>query len=216
MRISTSSVTRPLALTAVTGLMISLAACSGPADTVTGSAPTASPTASTSPSASESSTPTASTSSSATASDSATATADASAALLAAGHLGVRAVSGGTVVSIEAERNGWEVHVVTGTGAEQELRTDAGATRVVSGPTDDRPDADDRTENQQFAAAEVDYREAVRAIEREVAGGQITELGLDRENRRTVWEADVSVDSQQRTVQVDAGDASVVSNRTDD
>ena len=54
------------------------------------------------------------------------------------------------------------------------------------------------------------------AIEKEIAGGQINELSLDIENRRAVWEADVSTGSEQRSVQIDAGNGDVVSNRIDD
>lgn len=136
--------------------------------------------------------------------------------MLAAGGLGLKEVPDSTVVSIESERDGWEVHVVTGNGDELRLRTDATGRRLVSGPTDDRPDAEDRTENRLFAQAEIDYQQAVQAVEGAVEGGEVRELSLDRENRRTVWEADVVVASQQRTVQIDADDARVVSNRIDD
>ena len=101
-------------------------------------------------------------------------------------------------------------------GAEQQLRTNASGKQLVSGPTDDRPDAEDQAENRQFAKVDVDYKKAVRAIEGEIDGGQINELSLDRDNRRTVWEADVTVGSQQRSVQVDAASGDVVSNRADD
>ncbi len=59
-------------------------------------------------------------------------------------------------------------------------------------------------------------RQAVSAIEKEIPGGQINELSLDIENRRAVWEADVSTGSEQRSVQVDATSGDVVSNRIDD
>ena len=61
----------------------------------------------------------------------------------------------------------------------------------------------------------MDYRQAVSAIQDEIDGGQIRELSLDQENNRTRWEADVSVGSEQRTVQLDAA-GEMVSNRLDD
>ena len=105
---------------------------------------------------------------------------------------------------------------MTADGGEQQLRTDAAGAKVIAGPTDDRPDADDRADNKEFARADVDYQDAVRAIEKEISGGQINELSLDIENRRAVWEADVSTGSEQRSVQIDATNGEVVSNRIDD
>ncbi len=211
---------RPLAVVAVTAVLFSAAACSGsstpasppaPATSAPVSEPATSPSAPASPSASEPASPTASPSRAAP-----SARAAGSDALLAAGELGLKEVSDGTVVSIESERDGWEVHVVSAAGDEQRVRTDGAGTAIVSGPTDDRPDAEDRTENKLFAQAEVDYLQAVRAVEGLVEGGEIRELNLDRENRRTVWEADVVVGSQQRSVQIDADNARVISNRIDD
>ncbi|HVK34091.1 MAG TPA: hypothetical protein VM428_00380 [Microlunatus sp.] len=105
---------------------------------------------------------------------------------------------------------------MTSDGGEQQLRTDAAGTEVIAGPTDDRPDADDRADNKEFAGVDVDCSEAVSAIEKEIAGGQINELSLDIESRRAVWEADVSTGTEQRSVQIDAGTGDVVSNRIDD
>ena len=96
------------------------------------------------------------------------------------------------------------------------MRTDASGSRLASGPTDDRPDAEDRAENRLFEQAQVDYKRAVKAVEAAVDGGEIRELSLDRENRSTVWEADVLAGSVQRTVQVDADNARVLSDRVDD
>ncbi|GAA3697340.1 hypothetical protein GCM10022204_11640 [Microlunatus aurantiacus] len=154
--------------------------------------------------------------SSADASPSATTQTQGNDALLAAAALAAKEISDGTVVSVEAERNGWEVHVVTADGDEQQLRTDPAGESIVSGPTDDRPDADDRTENEQLAGVKVDVGEAVKAVEGEVDGGQINELSLDLDNRSIVWEADVRTGSEQRSVQIDADNGDVISNRIDD
>ena len=216
MNVSMSALRKPLALAAVTAVMFSAVACSGADPTsapppasntsVSESAGEPTPTTSASPTGSASATPSARPTTNAQGND----------ALLAAGGLGLKEVSKGTVVSIESERNGWEVHVVSAAGEEQQLRTDASGERLVSGPTDDRPDAEDRAENQQFAQAAVSYKRAVRAVEGEVDGAEIRDLSLDRDNGRTLWEADVVVGSQQRQVQIDADNGKIVSNRADD
>ena len=205
MSMSFSALRRPLVFTAVTGSLLLAAACSGPAEPAT-------PPASQSASASES----ASASATASSSSSASTGGDVNDALLAAGSLASKEVAKTTVVSIEAERDGWEVHVVSGAGDEQQLRTDASGSQLAAGPTDDRPDAEDRAENKLFAEADVDYKDAVKAVEKDVDGGEIRELSLDLEKQRTVWEADVSVSSEQRTVQIDADSGRVISNRIDD
>ncbi len=212
---------RPWTVAAATTALFSAVACSGPAAPAGTPAPTPSasagqPTTSPSPSApvggSESPNP-----SSAAPSEtpSTTTTRAANAALRAAGALGLQEVSDGTIVSIEAERGGWEVHVVSADGAEQTLRTGVSGTELSSGPADERPDAEDRAENKLFSRAAVDYGRAVRSVEGEVEGSEIRELNLDRENGRIVWEADVRIGTERRSVQVDADDARVVSNRMD-
>ena len=214
----------PLAVAGVTAVLFSGVACSGSPEQVsnpapaTSSAPASEPATSpsTSAPASASETPPTGPPSASPSSVVPNGKAAGSDALLAVGGLGSKEVSDSTVVSIESERDGWEVNVVTRDGDEMRLRTDATGTRLVSGPTDDRPDVEDRTENRLFAQAKVDYQRAVKAVEGAIKGVEIRELNLDRENRRTVWEADVLVASQQRTVQIDADDARVISNRIDD
>jgi uncharacterized membrane protein YkoI len=215
MSFSISALRRPLAVTAVTAVLFSVVACSteptsappaaSPSVSESAAEPTAtaSATASASPTLSESSAPPA-------------ANPAGNDALLAAGALGAKEVSNGTVVSIESERSGWEVHVVSNSGDEQQLRTDDSGKKLASGPTDDRPDAEDRAENQEFAQAAISYKRAVKAIEGEADGAEIRELSMDWDNRRTVWEADVLVGSQQRQIQVDADNGKILSNRIDD
>ena len=216
MTIPFRTLTKPLALTAVAALTFGLVGCSTPdaptaapepATTASSSAPSAEAT----PSASE--TPSASASESASASPS-TAAADNS-ALLAAGRLGSREVKG-TVSSIESEAGGYEVHIVTSNGSEQQLRTNASGEKVTAGPVDDPADDEDRAENQQFAKIKTSYREAVRAVEREIDGAKITELSLDRDLNRSLWEAEVTIGSEQRSVQINAANGRVVSNELDD
>lgn len=217
MSVSITALRKPLAMAAVTALTLGLVACSGPEEPATLTDP-APGTVSSAPAAAPSSPASPSTSPSASASPSPSATAPGASndALLAAGRLGATEVSKGTVTSIESERSGWEVHVVTANGEEQQLRTDAAGEQVVSGPTDDRADAEDRAENQEFAKADVDYREAVTAVDKAVDGAQVGELSLDSDNGQLTWEADVSVGSEQRSISVDAADGRVVSNRLDD
>ena len=216
MKISITRLVKPLALTAATAATVALVGCSAPTEQASTPAPvpasSASQSAETTPSVSASASPEASSSPSASASSAA----EGNDALLAAAALAAKEISDGTVVSIEAERDGWEVHVVTADGGEQQLRTDAAGAKVIAGPTDDRPDADDKADNKEFAGVDVDYSEAVSAIEKEIAGGQINELSLDIENRRAVWESDVSTGSEQRSVQIDAANGDVLSNRLDD
>ncbi len=214
MTIAFRTLSRPLALTAAAAAMITLSACSGPSEPAAAPPPVTSSSDATSPSAAAPS-PSAS-ASNADASPSATTQTQGNDALLAAAALAAKEISDGTVVSVEAERNGWEVHVVTADGDEQQLRTDPAGESIVSGPTDDRPDADDRTENEQLAGVKVDVGEAVKAVEGEVDGGQINELSLDLDNRSIVWEADVRTGSEQRSVQIDADNGDVISNRIDD
>lgn len=221
MKISIAALKKPLALSAVTALTFALVGCSGsdepaavpPAASTSASAPPADASPTTSPSTAA---PSASASASASESASAPAAAAGNDVLLAAGRLGTREVSAGSVSSIESEGNGWEVHVVTANGKEQQLRIDATGKRVVSGPTEDPADAEDRAENQQYAQADLDYRDAVKAIEGEIADGVVKELSLDRDNGRTMWEADVTAGSEQRSVQVDADNGDMISNRIDD
>lgn len=213
MTIAFRKLSRPFALTAATAAMLTLAACSGASEPVAGPPPVTSPSVSASPSATESA---ATPSQSPTSQSPAASAAPGNDALLAASALAAKEISAGTVVSVEAERNGWEVHVVTADGGEQQLRTDPAGESLISGPTDDRPDADDRAENEQLAGVKVDVEQAVKAVEAEVDGAQINELSLDLDNRSLVWEADVRTGAEQRQVTIDADSGDVISNRIDD
>ena len=206
MPFSISSVARALTSCAAAIAVAVTAGCAGPGEESTSSPPE--PVQTTSSSASAPSQPSVDSSpSSATASNE---------AMLAAGRLAAKKAADSTVVSIESERDGWEVHVVTDDGGEQEFRIDPSGKTVISGPTDDRPDADDKAENKQFSAVDVDFAKAVEVVSGEVKDGRIKEIGLDTDNRRVVWEADVIAGSEQRTVQLDAGSGDVLSNRLDD
>jgi uncharacterized membrane protein YkoI len=219
MKISIAALRRPLALAAVTAASFTLVAC-GSNEPATAPAPaaTTSTSAPAEPAPTATVTVTPSDSPSESASESASPSADRKGndALVAAGRLGLKEVSGGTVSSIESEGSGWEVHVVTSNGEEKQLRTNAAGTRVVAGPANDPADAEDRAENQQFARADINFREAVEAIEGEIDGGVVNELSMDRDIGRTLWEADVTAGSENRSVEVDADNGKIVSNRIDD
>ena len=49
-----------------------------------------------------------------------------------------------------------------------------------------------------------------------VDGAKITELSLDRDLNRSLWEAEVTIGSEQRSVQINAANGRVVSNELDD
>ena len=122
------------------------------------------------------------------------------------------------MTAIDSERNGtvWEVHVVTSDGTEYEMDISADGSELVSGPTADADDAEDKAEHlNQVNAAAIDYREAAKRMLAAVPGGRITELELDSEHGKTVWEADVIDESgAKHSIQIDAGDGSVLRDST--
>ncbi|WP_022887378.1 PepSY domain-containing protein [Glaciibacter superstes] len=139
-------------------------------------------------------------------------------ALLSAGERALTEVPDSTVTAIDSERNGtvWEVHVVTSDGTEYEMDISADGSELVSGPTADADDAEDKAEHlNQVNAAAIDYREAAKRMLAAVPGGRITELELDSEHGKTVWEADVIDKSgAKHSIQIDAGDGSVLRDST--
>lgn len=140
---------------------------------------------------------------------------DANKALDAAGDLALGEVADSTLVSIESENDGaqWEVKVVTPDGVEHELDTNADGSEQVG---ETKVEEDDTQENQvRVKAAKLDFKQAADKILDEVPGGEIRELNLDDEGGKTVWEADVMVDSTKHEVQIDAGSGDVLKNKTD-
>ncbi|MBE1564736.1 PepSY domain-containing protein [Nonomuraea africana] len=127
----------------------------------------------------------------------------------------LEAVEGGTLVSIESEDEGrWEVHVVETDGTEQQMDVDAETGDVVSGPTTEEDEAEDKAELQALVkGAELTYEEAAAKAASAVPGGRITELSLDREGGKVVWEADVmAADGTKHEVKVDAKEGTVQKN----
>ncbi|NUT44062.1 MAG: PepSY domain-containing protein, partial [Thermoactinospora sp.] len=126
----------------------------------------------------------------------------------------IAAVPGSKLISIETEENGklWEIQVVGADGTEHEMDVQNG--KVVSGPTTKEEDADDKAKHRaRIAAAKLDYAQAADKIAAAVPEGRITELNLDTEKGKTVWEADVMTpDGTKHEVAVDAGTGTVTKN----
>ncbi|TDE37610.1 metallopeptidase [Nonomuraea mesophila] len=131
-----------------------------------------------------------------------------------AAQAALAAVPGSVLVSIETEENGrlWEVQVVGKDGTEHQL--DVEGEKIVNGPAAEDGDADDKAERRdQLAAAELDYAQAADKVLATVPEGRLTELNLDTERGRTVWEADVlTPDGTKHKVAVDAATGEVVRN----
>lgn len=139
--------------------------------------------------------------------------------LLAAGKTALGTVSGSTVISIESERNDtrWEVQVVTSDGVEHELETSKDGSSVLRGPRTSDDDASDRAKHRRrVSAAKIDYRRAADIMAKAVPQGRITELNLDTERGKTVWEGDVRINpGTKHEVKIDAANGEVIQNRVD-
>ncbi|NJP87869.1 metallopeptidase [Nonomuraea sp. FMUSA5-5] len=126
------------------------------------------------------------------------------------------AVPGSTLVSIETEENGrlWEVQVVGQDGTEHQLDVESG--KVVGGPTTEEEDAADKAKHRaRVSAAKLDYAQAADKIAAAVPEGRITELNLDTEQGKTVWEADVlTPGGTKHEVAIDAATGTVTRNNS--
>ncbi|GAA3558920.1 hypothetical protein GCM10022419_044370 [Nonomuraea rosea] len=133
--------------------------------------------------------------------------------LRTAAQAALGAVPGSTLISIETEENGrlWEVQVVGQDGTEHQMDVESG--KVVNGPTTEIEDAADKAKHQaRVSAAKLDYAQAADKIAAAVPEGRITELNLDGEQGRTVWESDVvTPDGTKHEVTVDATSGTVTS-----
>ncbi|HEX4813499.1 MAG TPA: PepSY domain-containing protein [Nonomuraea sp.] len=129
-----------------------------------------------------------------------------SADLRRAAKAALAAVPGSTLISIESELSGrlWEVHVVDRDGVEHQMDVESGA--VVRGPARESGDAEDRAELQELVrASRLGYAQAADRIAATVPEGWISELNLDRERGKAVWEADVvTPDGTKHSVTIDA------------
>lgn len=201
-----TSVQRTLGLAAGVGLATVLAACGG------GDAASDDSTANSSGASATSSAATGS-----AASTAASGSNSGSQAPVTAGDTMLRKVGGGTVISIDSEKNGsvWEVQVATSNGGEKEAYLSKDGKKIVSGPRDKNVDADDKAENkQEVAGAKLDYKAAARRI-LGTRSGKITELNLDDYRGGIVWEADVHDNGTKYEVKIDAASGKVVKNERD-
>ncbi|MCK2218040.1 PepSY domain-containing protein [Actinomadura sp. ATCC 31491] len=123
-----------------------------------------------------------------------------------AAQAALAAVPGSTLVSIELEENGtrWEAHVIDRDGTEHQM--DISGSKIVAGPSLEDDDAEDKAEHRKLAdAVKVDYAQALDKVAATVPEGRITELNLDTEHGKPVWEADVVVpNGTKHEVAVDA------------
>ncbi|WP_049563611.1 PepSY domain-containing protein [Nonomuraea sp. SBT364] len=130
-----------------------------------------------------------------------------------AGDAALAAVPNSTLISIESEEDGkiWEVQVVDGQGAEQQMDIDATTGQVVNGPTAEESDAEDKAKHlERVKAAKLSYAQAADKIAASVPEGRITELNLDSSKDKTVWESDVvTPDGTKHEVTVDAASGEV-------
>ncbi len=132
-------------------------------------------------------------------------------ALLVAADTAVGAVGGSRLYAIDREGTSWEVDVVTSDGTRYELHVSTNGKKVVSGPQRKGKKAKylDR-----IKAAKVDQRTAVDAILSAVPAAVVSELELDTEHGRTVWEADVrNASGDRRSLEIDARTGIIVKNR---
>ncbi|WP_347352646.1 PepSY domain-containing protein [Intrasporangium sp.] len=134
---------------------------------------------------------------------------------VSAGSTARSAVAGGTVVSIDLDRdrNLWEVDLVTNGGVQHEVHVSREGTKVVSGPRIEQQSAEDKAENVRAAqAATLDYRKAAAAV-LAARPDTITELNLDDHRGTIVWEADVTSSGTTYEVLIDAGSGKVLQNK---
>lgn len=140
-----------------------------------------------------------------------------SGALVTAGDTALAKVSGGTVISIDAERNNtaWEVEIATNDGEEHKVYVSWDGKSIQSGPTAKHEDAEDKAENKHLVdGADLDYKRAAKHIS-DARKGTITELNLDTERGTVVWEADVHSGGTKYEVTIDASSGKVLKNTPD-
>jgi len=140
-------------------------------------------------------------------------------ALAAAVDTAIAAVPGSALVSVDQEAGGtsWEVVVAEQDGREHEVHTGADGSAVTAGPVTDADDADDLADTAALLRdASVGHADAASAMTGAVAG-TVTELALDEDGGRILWEGDV-VDASGVThsVRVDAASGEVVDRSVED
>lgn len=135
--------------------------------------------------------------------------------LLAAAKLAQSEAGGGAVISVDLEDRGnaWEITVAGADGTETEVVISADGKTVVSPPRVEQDDAEDKAETAAtVAAAKLDLAAAIDAA-LAAAPGFVTEIALDTDNGRTLWEADILSGDIMQRVDLDAGTGEVVTTR---
>lgn len=132
----------------------------------------------------------------------------------------VKAVDNSSLLTIETApgRIIWEATVVTRDGTEHEMLIAMSDGSLVDGPTRKDDDAEDKADNRALVAgADLNYREAVRAISDVVGGAKLMELNLDTlDDRLTTWEGDLfPIDGVRYTVTIDAKSGEVLEKDAD-
>ncbi|MBF8189205.1 PepSY domain-containing protein [Nonomuraea sp. K274] len=131
-----------------------------------------------------------------------------------AAQVALSAVPGTTLIAMETEEGGslWEVHVVREDGTEHQMDVRSG--KVVSGPTTEEEDAVEKSvHRERVREAKLNYAQAADKIMAAVPEGRITELNLDTERGRTVWESDiVTPNGARHEVAIDAATGDVTRN----
>lgn len=205
-----------LAVSGAVALALSACAASGGSDT--SSAPSTEPSTNTgSPMASGPASSSSANSMSTPSSPPSSSTAMASntnTSLEGAAQTALKEVPDSTVVSIETEanKNAWEVQVVTGNGTEHEVRVSMSDGSIMGSPSTKQEDAQDRKKHQdRVAAAKLDYQEAAEKMRDAVPGARVAELNLDTDAGKTVWEADlVDTKGTKLEVTIDAANGAVI------
>ncbi len=211
----TSAHPAPKLLAPLAAVLLALTGCGGGGDT-----PQSSPSSSTapssmavSPSASEGS----ASSPASRPSPSQSQSANASTSLEDAATIALKKVPDSTLISIETENQDteWEVQVVTADGTEHEMNISMKDGSITKGPTKKDEDAKDHAKHRdRVKDAKLDHRAAAKAMRGAVKNAKITELNLDTDHGKTVWEGDL-IDSSntKHSVKVDAGSGKIVAKK---
>lgn len=121
-------------------------------------------------------------------------------------------------IETELNRTVWEVTVVKRNGTEHEMVISKSDGAFLDGPTRQIDDAEDKAENRALVrAADLDYREAVRAITEAVPDARLLELNLDLfSDRLPAWEGDLhGEDGLRYSVTIDARSGDVLEKDVD-
>lgn len=137
--------------------------------------------------------------------------------LLAAGETAQSKLPDSTIIEIESEDDGsyWEVEVAFPGGFRKELEISADGKDIERGPRGFQQDGRSKKKwRKRLKEVELDYQEAYEKVI-ETRDGQVTELELDEEDGKLIWEADVISDDTEYEVSISARNGKVVENEED-